>query len=286
MKSNIDNWENPMQSKNVLKLQKEFSVIDKSFDNVRKIAILTSGGDSPGMNAAVRSAVRTGIKEGAIMMGVKDGYEGLVNDSIFRLDWEHVSGILHIGGTVLGTARLLNFGDHEVMKKGVYNLVKRGINELIVIGGDGSLTGANVMKKRWKQYIEELQKEGLINEQLASKCSELYFVGMIGSIDNDLIGSGSTIGADTALWRITEAVDFLSSTAYSHQRVFIVEVMGRNCGYLALISALVCGADWVFIPEDPPKIGWEDRLCQSIKNGRDFNNERKSIIIFAEGAIN
>jgi 6-phosphofructokinase 1 len=146
------------------------------------------------------------------------------------------------------------------------------------------LTGASILKKEWSGHVNSLKEDGEVSAEAAEKCKTLYITGMVGSIDNDTYGTDMTIGADSALHRITEAVDAIISTAASHQRTFVVEVMGRNCGYLALMSAMACSADWVFIPENPPKKGaWEDQMCDLLKAGRKAGR-RDSIVIMAEGA--
>ena len=166
----------------------------------------------------------------------------------------------------------------------MFNLVTRGIDALVVIGGDGSLTGANLLRQEWPEHLESLLEAGEIDAELAEKYHSVFFTGLVGSIDNDMYGTDMTIGADTALTRITEAVDAIISTAASHQRTFVVKVMGRDCGYLALMAGLAGGADWVFIPENPPRPGeWEDQMCALLKTGRE-SGRRDSIVIMAEGA--
>ena len=192
----------------------------------RKIAILTSGGDAPGMNAAIRAACRTGIANGWETFGVRDGYSGLVAGLIEPLGARDVGGILQRGGTFLGSARLREFKDEAVRARAVANLEARGIDGLVVIGGNGSQSGAL-----------ELSKMGL------------QVVGVASTIDNDLYGSEITIGVDTALNVALEAIDRLKVTASSHRRAFLVEVMGRDCGYLALMAGIAGGAEAVAIPE-------------------------------------
>uniref|UniRef100_A0A3Q2PFF6 Phosphofructokinase, platelet n=1 Tax=Fundulus heteroclitus TaxID=8078 RepID=A0A3Q2PFF6_FUNHE len=188
------------------------------------------------------------------------------------------------GGTVIGSARCKEFRTHEGRLKAAHNLVQRGITYLCVIGGDGSLTGANLFREEWSGLLNELIEQGLIDEDAARRNSKLHIVGMVGSIDNDFCGTDMTIGTDSALHRIIEVVDAIMTTAQSHQRTFVLEVMGRHCGYLALVSALACGADWVFIPEMPPEDGWEDNMCQKLSESRS-RGSRLNIIIVAEGAI-
>ncbi|XP_030015306.1 ATP-dependent 6-phosphofructokinase, platelet type isoform X2 [Sphaeramia orbicularis] len=262
----------------------------KFFENLsgagKSIAVLTSGGDAQGMNAAVRAVVRMGIYVGAKVYFIHEGYQGMVDggDNIKEARWESVSSMLQVGGTVIGSARCKEFRTHEGRLKAAHNLVQKGITNLCVIGGDGSLTGANLFREEWSGLLEELLQQGLIDEEATRKNSALHIVGMVGSIDNDFCGTDMTIGTDSALHRIIEVVDAIMTTAQSHQRTFVLEVMGRHCGYLALVSALACGADWVFIPEMPPEDGWEDNMCQKLSESRS-RGSRLNIIIVAEGAI-
>ncbi|XP_030276633.1 phosphofructokinase, muscle b isoform X1 [Sparus aurata] len=253
----------------------------------RSIAVLTSGGDAQGMNAAVRATVRVGIYTGAKVYFVHEGYQGLVDggDNIRPATWESVSMMLQLGGTVIGSARCQDFRTKEGRTKAACNLVKLGITNLCVIGGDGSLTGANQFRTEWPELLADLVRNGKITTNEAKSSSHLNIVGMVGSIDNDFCGTDMTIGTDSALHRIIEIVDAITTTAQSHQRTFILEVMGRHCGYLALVTALACGADWVFIPEMPPEDGWEEHLCRRLMDQRG-RGSRLNIIIIAEGAIN
>ncbi|XP_043960706.1 ATP-dependent 6-phosphofructokinase, platelet type isoform X2 [Gambusia affinis] len=252
----------------------------------KAIAVLTSGGDAQGMNAAVRAVVRMGLYVGAKVYFIHEGYQGMVDggDNIREATWESVSSMLQVGGTVIGSARCKDFRSHEGRLKAAHNLVERGITNLCVIGGDGSLTGANLFREEWSGLLSELVQQGLIEADAVQKYSALHIVGMVGSIDNDFCGTDMTIGTDSALHRIIEVVDAIMTTAQSHQRTFVLEVMGRHCGYLALVSALACGADWVLIPEMPPEDGWEEKMCQKLSANR-AGMKRLNIIIVAEGAI-
>jgi 6-phosphofructokinase 1 len=252
----------------------------------KRIAVLTSGGDAQGMNGAVRAVVRTGIDKGAEVYAVSEGYQGLVEggESIHKLDWNAVAGILHRGGTLIGTARSEGFLTREGRRSAARNLIQLGIDGLVIIGGDGSLTGANIFRQEWPALVVELAASGEITAELAAAHPALVIVGLVGSIDNDFYGTDMTIGADSALHRITEAIDAISSTAASHQRTFIVKVMGRNCGYLALYAALATGADWVLIPESPPDVDdWQDVMVERLKAGTRAGR-RDHIIVMAEGA--
>ncbi|XP_063768510.1 ATP-dependent 6-phosphofructokinase, platelet type isoform X2 [Eleginops maclovinus] len=252
----------------------------------KAIAVLTSGGDAQGMNAAVRAVVRMGLYVGAKVYFIHEGYQGMVDggENIEEATWESVSSMLQVGGTVIGSARCKEFRSHEGRLKAAHNLVLQGITNLCVIGGDGSLTGANLFREEWSGLLTELVDQGLIEADAVQKYSALHIVGMVGSIDNDFCGTDMTIGTDSALHRIIEVVDAIMTTAQSHQRTFVLEVMGRHCGYLALVSALACGADWVLIPEMPPEDGWEDKMCQKLSATRS-RGTRLNIIIVAEGAI-
>ncbi|GAB4530225.1 MAG: 6-phosphofructokinase [Anaerolineales bacterium] len=253
--------------------------------NIR-LAVLTSGGDAPGMNAAVRAVVRTALSYGAEVYAVYEGYQGLVTggERIRRMSWQDVGGILQRGGTIIGSARSQEFRTPEGRQQAARNLLALGIDRLVVIGGDGSLTGANIFRQEWPHIVADLQQKGAIAPEVAAQHPHLGIVGLVGSIDNDFFGTDMTIGADTALHRIVDAVDAISSTAASHQRTFVVKVMGRNCGYLALMGAIATGADWVLIPENPPRgDDWEERMVERLRKGRKAGR-RDSIVIMAEGA--
>uniref|UniRef100_A0A4W6FDR7 Phosphofructokinase, liver type n=1 Tax=Lates calcarifer TaxID=8187 RepID=A0A4W6FDR7_LATCA len=242
----------------------------------RAIAVLTSGGDAQGMNAAVRAVTRMGIYVGAKVYLIYEGYQGLVDggDNIKLAHWHSVTNIIQQGGTVIGSARCKAFTTREGRLAAAFNLVKKGITNLCVCGGDGSLTGANIFRNEWSSLLEELVQKGRITDTLAKQHDHLNIVGLVGSIDNDFCGTDMTIGI----------IDAIMTTAQSHQRTFVLEVMGRHCGYLALVSALASGADWLFIPEAPPQEGWEDRMCARLEGSR-IKGSRLNIVIVAEGAI-
>ena len=252
----------------------------------KRIAVLTSGGDAQGMNAAVRAIVRTALDKGAEVYAIYEGYQGLVEGGarIRKMDWDSVGGILQQGGTIIGTARSEEFRARDGRRTAALNLVQLGIDGLIVIGGDGSLTGADLFRREWSSLLSELVQSGDIDGDTAARHPNLVIVGIVGSIDNDFSGTEMTIGADSALHRITAAVDAITSTAASHQRTFIVKVMGRNCGYLALYGALATGADWVLIPEAPPDVdNWQEVLLERLRAGTRAGR-RDHIVIMAEGA--
>ena len=220
---------------------------------IKKIGVLTSGGDSPGMNATIRAVTRSALKRGIRVYGISDGYYGLVNGDIEELDRGSVSDILYRGGTVLGSARLPEFKDIKVRKKGIENLEKFGIEALVVVGGDGTYRGAL-----------ELTKMGI-------NC-----IGLPGTIDNDIPGTDFTIGFDTALNTIIEAIDKLRDTSASHHRCSVVEVMGNHCGDLALYSAIACGAEIVITPET----GFdENEVLEQLRHIDEMKKKKRHAIV-------
>ncbi|TFY67753.1 hypothetical protein EVG20_g3833 [Dentipellis fragilis] len=324
-------------------------------DHKMKLAVLTSGGDSAGMNAVVRAVVKGGILKGCDTWIVREGYEGLVrgnteaeaplspirsanpdvhvHDPSFiknlrfgdgellrdgtgdhrggrvlerpvhcasrlgRCPWVVCPGeqaditsgsssdTYSQGGTLIGTARSKAFRTPEGRLTAAYNLIKEGIDALVVCGGDGSLTGADLFRAEWPSLIQKLRAEDKITDEQVARHGHLKIVGLVGSIDNDMSLTDMTIGAPTALHRICEAIDNIHSTAISHSRAFVLEVMGRHCGWLALLAGVSSGADFIFIPECPPQSNpWEDEMCKAIQRHRDIG-KRKSVIIIAEGAL-
>ncbi len=252
----------------------------------KRIAVLTGGGDAQGMNAAVRAVVRTALDRGVEVFAIYEGYQGLVDGGgLFRkMEWESVGGILQQGGTVIGTARCKRFFNREGRRKAAANIVFHDIDGLVIIGGDGSLTGMEIFHREWPSLLKDLVEKEEITQAQADRHPVIGVVGLPGSIDNDIYGSDVTIGTDTALHRIVEAIDAISSTASSHQRSFVVEVMGRNCGYLAMLGTLATGSDWVLVPENPPCAGiWKNEMCASLKGGREAGR-RDNIVVVAEGA--
>jgi len=219
---------------------------------VKTIGVLTSGGDAPGMNAAIRAVTRAGICNGFTIKGIYRGYDGLINGEIKPFTTENVSGIIMQGGTVLKTARSNEFMTDEGKKKAYDNIKKEGIDALVVIGGNGSLTGAKV-------FAEEY---------------DICCIGLPGTIDNDLYGTDSTIGYDTTMNTIVECVDRIRDTAQSHERIFFVEVMGRDAGFLAQNSAIAAGAEAAIIPEDSTDV---DQLSRFMERG--IRKSKKSCIV-------
>lgn len=209
---------------------------------IKTIGVMTSGGDAPGMNAAIRAVTRAGICKGFNIKGIYRGYDGLINDEIRDFTTENVSGIIMLGGTILKTARSKEFQTPEGRQKAYDNMMKHGIDALVVIGGNGSLTGAKI-------FAEEF---------------DVCCIGLPGTVDNDLYGTDSTIGYNTTLNTIMECVDRIRDTAQSHERIFFVEVMGRDAGFLAQNSAIACGAEAAIIPEDSTDV---DQLARFMERG-------------------
>ena len=253
----------------------------------KKIAVMTSGGDAPGMNPAVRAVVRAGIFYGCDVYAVYEGYSGLVKGGslLKQMDWSDVRSYLSLGGTAIGTARCKEFREREGRLQAAYNMVVNGIDALVVIGGDGSLTGADLFRSEWPSLTEELVKTGKLTSEQVKPYQHLTIVGLVGSIDNDMSGTDVTIGAYSALSRITEMVDYIDATASSHSRAFVVEVMGRHCGWLALLAGMATGADYIFVPERPPKASeWKRELKEICTRHREYGR-RKTTVIVSEGAI-
>ena len=253
----------------------------------KRMGVLTSGGDAPGMNPAVRAVVRAALNRGAEVFAVYEGYQGMIagGDAIRPMDWGSVGGILYQGGTIIGSARSQEFRTKEGRLKAVRNLLLHDIDCLVVIGGDGSLTGADTLRQEWREHVATLLEQGDITLEQAEDHQYLAIAGMVGSIDNDMYGTDMTIGTDSALHRIIYAADAISSTAASHQRAFVIEVMGRHAGYLAMMGAIASGADFALIPESPPDVDdWESKMCEILQAGLN-EGRRDSIVIVAEGAI-
>lgn len=219
---------------------------------IKTIGILTSGGDAPGMNAAIRAVTRAGICNGFQIKGIYHGYDGLINGEIKPFTTEHVSGIIMQGGTILKTARSKDFLTDEGKEKAYENIVKEEIDALVVIGGNGSLTGAKEFASMY----------------------DICCIGLPGTIDNDLYGTDSTIGYDTTMNTIVECVDRIRDTAQSHERIFFVEVMGRDAGFLAQNSAIASGAEAAIIPEDSTDV---DQLARFMERG--IRKSKKSCIV-------
>ncbi len=224
---------------------------------IKKIGVLTSGGDAPGMNAAIRAVVRKCVFENIEVGGVIKGYQGLINDSIIPLDASSVSGILKEGGTILKSARSADFRTKEGRGKAYINLQKHNIDALVVIGGDGTFTGANIFSQEYNFPI----------------------VGIPGTIDNDLFGTDLTIGYDTALNTVVEAVDKIRDTATAHSRLFFIEVMGRDAGFIALSAGVASGAEVVLLPEKETSY---QELKGFLEKQYSYAKE-SSIVLVAEG---
>lgn len=224
---------------------------------VSRIAVLTSGGDSPGMNAAVRAVVRTGLYNGLEVYGIMRGYQGLIEDDIFKMESRSVANIIQRGGTVLKTARCKDFYQPEGRKKAYSILKKKGIDGLVIIGGDGSFKGATMLSKEYN----------------------IPCVGIAGTIDKDIVGTDFTIGFDTAVNTAVSAIDKIRDTADAHDRLFIVEVMGRDAGYIALHSGIATGAENILIPERKTDI---ESVIASLQE-KEKRKKLVNIIVVAEG---
>ena len=226
---------------------------------INSIGILTSGGDAPGMNAAIRAVTRSAIYNGLKVFGIYRGYKGLVTGEIQEFKSQNVSNIIQMGGTILKTARCKEFKTPEGRAQAYENMKKFGIDALVVIGGDGSLTGARILAQEF----------------------DIPCIGLPGTIDNDLYGTDTTIGYDTALNTILDAVDKIRDTATSHERLFFVEVMGRDAGFLALNGAIAAGAEAAIIPEFSTEV---DQLEQFINHGFK-KSKSSSIVLVAESEL-
>lgn len=226
---------------------------------LEKIAVFTSGGDAPGMNAAIRAVTRTAIAHKLKVMGIRHGYQGMIEGDFVTLKARDVSGIIHQGGTILKTARSKEFLTKEGRAKAYENLEREGIDAVVVIGGDGSFSGAMVFSLEY----------------------DIPFIGIPGTIDNDLYGTDYTIGYDTALNTVVEAVDKIKDTASSHGRIFFIEVMGREAGQLALSSGIAVGAEAILIPESSS--GEQEQEMEKFLRKGYKEKDRSGIIIVAEG---
>jgi 6-phosphofructokinase 1 len=224
--------------------------------NIQSIAVLTSGGDAPGMNAAIRAVVRSALFYKLKVFGITRGYQGMINDEIEEMNSRSVSNIIQRGGTILKSARSMDFKTPEGMEKAYQNLKKRNIDALVVIGGDGTFTGAHVLYQKYNVPV----------------------IGVPGTIDNDLNGTDFTIGFDTATNTAIEAIDKIRDSASSHSRLFFVEVMGRDAGYIALGCAIAAGAEAMMVPEQDMTI---DHLINLLERGSD--KKTSSIVVVAEG---
>ncbi|MGG9971948.1 6-phosphofructokinase [Ferruginibacter sp. SUN002] len=224
---------------------------------ITKIGVMTSGGDSPGMNAAIRAVVRTGNYYGLEVFGIMRGYQGLIDDDIFKMDNKSVANIIQRGGTILKTARCKEFFEYEGRKKAYEHLKARGINGLVIIGGDGSFRGG-------KKFHEEF---------------DIPSVGIPGTIDRDIVGTDFTIGFDTAVNTAVEAIDKIRDTMDAHDRMFIIEVMGRDAGFIALHSGIATGAENILIPERKTDI---DAMIMGLKE-KEKRKKLVNLIVVAEG---
>lgn len=228
---------------------------------ISKLGVLTSGGDAPGMNPCIRAVVRTAIFNGLEVVGVRQGYKGMIENDMYDMETRSVSNILSLGGTILKTARCMPFHTEEGMELAYQNIKARGIDALVVIGGDGTFTGALRFSKKYP---------------------DIAVMGIPGTIDNDLYGSTYTLGFDTATNTVIEAIDKIRDTADSHDRLFFIEVMGRDSGAIALRAGISCGAEAILLPERSTAI---DDLIKQLKSAEN-NKKSSSIVIVAEGDKN
>jgi 6-phosphofructokinase 1 len=229
--------------------------------DISKIAVLTSGGDAPGMNSCIRAVVRTAIYNNLQVTGIRQGYQGMIANDMYDMQTRSVSNILSLGGTILKTARCMEFHTDEGMETAYQNLKKNGIEGLVVIGGDGTFTGALRFSKKFP---------------------DIAVIGVPGTIDNDLYGSTYTLGFDTATNTVIEAIDKIRDTADAHDRLFFIEVMGRDSGAIALRAGISCGAEAILLPEKETAI---DDLITNLKGGQ-YDKKSSSIVIVAEGDKN
>lgn len=227
-------------------------------NQLKRIGVLTSGGDAPGMNAAIRAVTRTAIFHGLQVTGIRRGYQGMVEGDFIELETKSVANIIQRGGTILKTARSKDFMTKEGMERAYNNLRNAGIDAVVAIGGDGTFRGAH---------------------EFTALYPDVKIVGIAGTIDNDLAGTDNCIGYDTALNTVVEAVDKIRDTADSHERLFFIEVMGRDAGFIALRSGIAVGAEDILIPETPSSI---DELIEKLEKGRR-RNKTSGIIMIAEG---
>lgn len=226
---------------------------------MKNIGVFTSGGDSPGMNACIRAVVRTSISMGFQVFGIRDGYEGMIDDDIIAMDSKSVSNIMQLGGTILRTARSERFMTAEGRKLAYDNLKKRGIDALVAIGGNGTFTGAKI-------FMQEFP--------------DIRIVGTPGTIDNDLYGTDFTIGFDTAVNTAMNAIDNIKDTANAHNRLFFVEVMGRDAGFIAMRTGIATGAEAILVPETPTDM---QKLIDILDKRRKHNKSSSAIVVVAEG---
>lgn len=226
-------------------------------NSIKNIAVLTSGGDSPGMNAAIRAVVRTGIYNGLNVYGIYRGYQGMLDDDITKMETRSVANIIQRGGTILKTARCKEFREPEGRKKAYDNLKKRNIDGLVIIGGDGSFKGAEIFSKEF----------------------DIPCIGIPGTIDKDMAGTDFTIGFDTAVNTAVDAIDKIRDTADAHDRLFVVEVMGRDAGYIALHSGIATGAENILIPETKTNI---DELVEGLTE-KEKRQKLVNLVVVAEG---
>lgn len=253
----------------------------------RTIAILTSGSDAPGMNAVIRAVVRSTLFKGCRSFVIREGFDGLVQGGSYiqEFTWEDVGGWNGQSGTNIGTSRSKLFLTRSGRLSAAENMIKEGIDSLIVCGGDGSLAGGQIFKQEWHSLVAELLNTGVIDVKKYHRFKHLTICGISASIDNDIPVTDVSIGAYSALDRICKAVDYIQVTADSTARAYVIEIMGRNCGWLTVMAGIATAADYILVPERPRETGpWEDHLCKIVKRNRK-NGRRNTIVLVCEGAI-
>ncbi|ESO12358.1 hypothetical protein HELRODRAFT_63192 [Helobdella robusta] len=250
------------------------------------IGVLTSGPDAQGINAAVRAALRMGLYMECKVYFIKEGFQGMIDggNNIVPATWASANNIIQMGGTVLGSSQSNEFHERAGRLKAVYNLVNLGITNLVGIGGEGTLSALFVLKQEWHQHIVELIESNRISPDKGAACSNLNIMGIMASIENEFCSTDMSVGTDSALNRVMESLDSIQTAAISQHRCFVLEVVGRHSGYLALSAALAAEADWLFIPEYPPEKGWEEMMFNKLLMARD-SDQKMNLVIIAEGAI-
>ncbi|KAL3235686.1 ATP-dependent 6-phosphofructokinase subunit beta [Nakaseomyces bracarensis] len=253
----------------------------------RRIAVLTSGSDAPGMNSVIRAVVRSTIFKGCRSFVIREGFEGLVQGGacIQEYTWEDVGGWNSQSGTNIGTSRSKLFLTRAGRLIAAENLIKNSIDSIVVCGGDGSLAGGHIFKQEWHSLVAELLNTGVISISEYHRFKHLTICGISASIDNDIPITDSSIGAYSALDRVCKAVDYIQVTADSTARAYVIEIMGRHCGWLTVMAGIATAADYVIIPELPRENGcWEEHLCKIVKRNRK-NGRRNTIVLLCEGAV-
>ncbi|BFZ14943.1 hypothetical protein BsWGS_17982 [Bradybaena similaris] len=263
-----------------------FNVVSRNSMPNYHVAIVTAGDDTQGMNAAIRASARTGFYMGCRVSFIKQGFKGMVDggDNFEDATWNSTSDIIGMGGTMLKSYKCPEFLERAGRLKAAKNLVNYGIQAIVAIGGDGTLKGLNILYNEWFSLLEELAEKGLVDKIKTHKCRHLKIVCILASITNEIANTDLTIGVNSALHRIVESIDAISSTSSSSQLAFVVQVMGGTSGYLALVSGLISDASMIFVPEWPPEGNWRDELCDKVKDDIYLGSEG-ILCITCDGAI-